>query len=238
MEIGIYTFGNLFADRDGSLPSAGQRLRAIVKLAKLADELGLDVFAVGEHHRPDMAVSSPAVVLAAVAQATAKIRLSSATTVLSTLDPVRVFEDFATLDLLADGRAELLVGRGSFTENYGLFGYRLEDYDELFAEKLGLLLALNKGATVTWRGKFRPALHHAEISPQPERPLPIWVGVGGTPESAIRAGALGVPMNLAILAGPERFVPFAELHRTAATQAGHVRPKLAVSSHGHLADDG
>jgi alkanesulfonate monooxygenase SsuD/methylene tetrahydromethanopterin reductase-like flavin-dependent oxidoreductase (luciferase family) len=208
-----------------------------VRLGKLADDVGLDVFALGEHHRLDMVVSSPAVVLAAVAAQTKRIKLSSATTLLNTLDPVRVYEDFATLDLLSDRRAEILVGRGSFTESWGLFGYDIKDYDALFAEKLGLLLQINKEPRVTWQGKFRPALKDAEISPRAERELPVWIGVGGTPESAARAGALGLPMNLAILGGPERFVPFVQIHRAAAEQAGRPRPALAVSSHGLIGDD-
>jgi probable LLM family oxidoreductase len=239
MEIGVYTFGDMFPGPDGKAPTPREKLRSTVKLAKLADEVGLDVFAVGEHHRLDMAISSPAVVLAAIAEQTRRIRLSSATTVLSTLDPVRVYEDFATLDLLSGGRAEILAGRGSFTEGFPLFGHDLHDYDRLFAEKLDLLLRLNRSERVTWEGTVRPPLREAEISPRAERPLPIWVGVGGTPPSAARAGALGLPMNIAILAGPQRFVPFAQIHRRAALQAGHdpATIPLAISSHGHLADD-
>lgn len=214
-------------------------MREIVALAKLADEVGLDVFAVGEHHRLDMVVSSPAVVLAAIAEATRTIRLSSATTLLNTLDPVRVFEDFATLDLLSGGRAEVLLGRGSFTESFSLFGYDMKDYDELFAEKLDLLLALNENERVTWEGKHRPSLHDAEIAPRPERPLPLWIGVGGTPESAFRAGYLGLPMNLAILGGPDRFAGLAQVHRQGAAKAGRDPSalRLAVSSHGLLSHD-
>lgn len=232
MEIGVYTFGDLFADPvTGEARTPRQKLRETVKLARLADEVGLDVFAVGEHHRLDMAISSPPVVLAACAEATQKIKLSPATTLLNTLDPVRVFEDFATLDLLSGGRAELLVGRGSFVESFDLFGYDLHDYDALFEEKLDLLLKINQSERVTWEGRLRPALRDAEVSPRPERPLPIWIGVGGTPESAIRAGRLGLPMNIAILGGPARFAGFANLYR----RAGGTR--VAVSSHGLLADD-
>jgi probable LLM family oxidoreductase len=240
VELGVYTFGDLFPDpATGEHRTAREKLRETVALAKLADEVGLDVFAVGEHHRLDMAISAPPVVLAACAEATQRIKLSPATTLLNTLDPVRVFEDFATLDLLSNGRAELLVGRGSFIESFALFGYDLKDYDALFAEKLDLLLALNRSERVTWHGKHRPSLADAEIAPRPERPLPIWIGVGGTPESAARAGARGVPMNIAILGGPARFAGFAQLWRRAAAQAGHdpARMRLAVSSHGLLADD-
>ena len=241
MELGVYTFGDLFVDPvTGESRTPRQKLRETVELARLAEEVGLDVFAVGEHHRLDMVISSPAVVLAAVAEATERIKLSPATTLLNTLDPVRVFEDFATLDLLSGGRAELLVGRGSFVESFALFGYDLKDYDDLFAEKLDLLLELNERPVVTWQGHHRPSLEGAEISPRPERPLPLWIGVGGTPQSAARAGALGIPMNLAILGGPERFAPFAQLYRRAGAQAGHdpAKLRLAVSSHGLLADDG
>jgi probable LLM family oxidoreductase len=241
LELGIYTFGSLLADPvTGEVPSAKEKLRQTVKLAKLADEVGLDVFAVGEHHRLDMAISAPPVVLAAIAEATTRIRLSPATTLLNTLDPVRVFEDFATLDLLANGRAELLVGRGSFTESFALFGFNLDDYDELFSEKLGLLLELNKSARVTWKGRLRPSLSEAEISPRPERPLPIWIGVGGSPESFARAGTLGLPLNIAILGGPARFAPLVNLYRRAALSAGRDPASLpvAISSHGLLAEDG
>lgn len=240
MELGIYTFGDLFTDPvTGESRTPKQKLRETVKLAKLAEEVGLDVFAVGEHHRADMAISSPPVVLAAIAEATTRIKLSSATTLLNTLDPVRVFEDFATLDLLSNGRAEILVGRGSFVESFALFGYKMEDYDDLFAEKLDLLMELNRSAVVTWDGHHRPSLRDAEISPQPERPIPLWIGVGGTPQSAARAGYLGIPMNIAILGGPERFAPFVQIYRSGAEQGGHdpAALRIAVSSHGLLLDD-
>lgn len=240
MELGLYTFGDLTPDpATGKAPTPKQRMRETVKLAKLADEVGLDVFAVGEHHRLDMVHSSPAVVLAAVAEATQRIKLSSATTLLNTLDPVRVFEDFATLDLLSDGRAEMIVGRGSFVESFALFGYDMKDYDDLFAEKLDLLLELNRNERVTWEGHHRPSLHDAEISPRPGRPLPVWVGVGGTPQSAARAGFLGLPMNIAILGGPDRFTSLVQYWRMGAKQGGHDPStlRLAVSSHGLLGDD-
>src|SRR5688572_26165242 len=240
MELGIYTFGDHNPNPiTGDSVTPKEKLRQTVELAKLADELGLDVFAVGEHHRPDMAISSPAVVLAAAAQATERIRLSSATTVLNTLDPVRVYEDFATLDLLSGGRAEIIVGRGSFTENFDLFGYDMADYDALFAENLGLLQQLNAAGKVTWQGRFRTPLRDAEVAPRTERPIPIWVGVGGTPQSFARAGRLGLPLNIAILGGPAHFVPLANLYRDEARKAGHPEGavRVAVSSHGHLEDD-
>jgi probable LLM family oxidoreductase len=241
MELGIYTFGDHNPNPvTGDSVTPKEKLRQTIELAKLADELGLDVFAVGEHHRPDMAISSPAVVLAAAAEATERIRLSSATTVLNTLDPVRVYEDFATLDLLSGGRAEIIAGRGSFTENFDLFGYDMADYDALFVEHLGLLRELNRSGSVTWKGRFRPALTEAEVAPRTERPIPIWIGVGGTPQSFARAGHLGLPLNIAILGGPAHFVPLASLYRTAAAEAGHPdgATRIAVSSHGHLGDDG
>ncbi len=240
-ELGIYTFGAMFPDPvTGETPTPKQKLRETVQLAKLAEEVGLDVFAVGEHHRLDMAISSPPVVLAAIAEATENIRLSSSTTLLNTLDPVRVYEDFATLDLLSDGRAEILVGRGSFTESFPLFGYRFEDYDALFAEKIDLLMKVNEEAVVTWKGQLRPSLQEAEISPRAEGPLPIWVGVGGTAGSAARAGHLGLPLNLAILGGPERFPPLMDIYRNAGAQAGHdpATLRVGISSHGYIADDG
>lgn len=241
MDLGIYTFGDHNPNPvTGEAATPREKLRQTVDLARLADELGLDVFAVGEHHRPDMAISSPAVVLAAAAEATERIRLSSATTVLNTLDPVRVYEDFATLDLLSGGRAEVIAGRGSFTEGFDLFGYDLADYDALFAEHLDLLLRLNRSDRVTWSGRFRPALRDADVAPRAERPLPIWLGVGGTPASFERAGRLGLPLNIAILGGPAHFAPLADLYRAAAAKAGHPESavRVAVSSHGHLDDDG
>lgn len=241
MELGIYTFGDHNPNPvTGEAATPKEKLRQTIELAKLADELELDVFAVGEHHRPDMAISSPAVVLAAAAEATERIRLSSATTVLNTLDPVRVYEDFATVDLLSGGRAEIIAGRGSFTENFDLFGYDKADYDALFAEHLDLLLQLNRSAALTWSGRFRPALQDAEVAPRAERQIPIWLGVGGTPASFHRAGRLGLPLNIAILGGPGHFVALANLYRAAAAKAGHPESavRVAVSSHGHLGDDG
>ena len=215
-------------------------MRDLLEEAELAEQVGLDVFGVGEHHRPDLIVSSPAVVLAAAAQRTERIRLTSAVTVISSDDPVRVFQDFATLDLLSGGRAEIMAGRGSFTESFPLFGYDLDDYDELFDEKLKLLLALREDERITWSGRHRSPLDGREgVYPRPvQDPLPIWVAVGGAPESAFRAGTLGLPMALAIIGGlPERFAPFAELHRDAARQAGFDPvPPISINSHGYIAE--
>ena len=234
MEIGIYTFAELRGEGIG----AQERLRQVLEEAELADEVGLDVFGVGEHHRPDFAISAPAVVLAAVAMRTKRIRLTSTVSVLSSDDPVRVFQEFATVDLLSGGRAEIMAGRGSFIESFPLFGYDLDDYDALFAEKLELLLAIRAGERVTWAGRHRAALDDLGVYPRPvQEPLPVWVAVGGNPESAARAGTLGLPMALAIIGGqPERFAPFAELHRRAAEQAGHARPALSINSHAYVAE--
>lgn len=242
MELGIYTFAetnpNPKQDR-GEL--AAQRLRDLIEEIELADQLGLDVFGVGEHHRPDYVVSSPAVVLAAAAARTKTIRLTSAVTVLSSDDPVRVFQDFATLDLLSNGRAEIMAGRGSFIESFPLFGYDLEHYDELFEEKLELLLLLRENERVTWKGRHREALNNLGVYPRPlQNPLPVWIAVGGTPQSVVRAATLGLPMALAIIGGePARFVPMVDLYRDAATRAGHDPAKLPVSinSHGYIAAD-
>lgn len=235
MEFGLTTF----AEISEAGVTAGQRLREVVQEAVLADELGLDVYGVGEHHRPDMAASAPEVVLAAVAGRTERIRLSSAVTVLSSADPVRVFEAFATLDLVSGGRAELMVGRGSFTESFPLFGYSLRDYDALFAEHLELLLALREEGPVTWSGRFRAPLRDAVVHPRPERRLPVWVAVGGTPASVVRAGTLGLPLALAVIGGsPAAFAPFAALYRQALERAGHLRSTpLAVHAHGYVALD-
>jgi probable LLM family oxidoreductase len=215
-------------------------LRQVAEEAKLADELGLDVYAIGEHHRPDMAASTPEIVLATIAGCTKTIKLSSAVIVLSSADPVRTFQNFVTLDLLSNGRAELMVGRGSFTESFPLFGYSLSDYDELFAEKLELLLVLRDGQPVTWQGRFRPSLENATIYPLQEgRPLPIWIAVGGTPNSVIRAGTLGLPMALAIIGGRlSAFTPHVELYRKALEYGEHdPNTPLAVHSHGFVFSD-
>ena len=235
MEIGIYTFGELTSDA----VTPEQRLADLVDEAALADELGLDVFAVGEHHRPDFTVSAPSVVLGAIAARTERIRLSSAVSVLSSDDPVRVFQQFATLDLLSHGRAEIMAGRGSFIESFPLFGYDLDDYDELFAEKLELLLRIRESERVTWSGRHRAPIHDLAVYPRPvQDPLPLWVAVGGSPQSAVRAGAMGLPLALAIIGGmPERFAPVAELHRRAARETGHAAPPpMSINSHGLIAE--
>ncbi|MBA4156733.1 MAG: LLM class flavin-dependent oxidoreductase [Gemmatimonadetes bacterium] len=239
MELGIYTFAETSPDPGtGHTVSDVQRLRGLLEEIELADQVGLDVFGVGEHHRPDFAVSAPAIVLAAAAVRTRRIRLSSAVTVLSSDDPERVFQQFATVDLLSGGRAEIMAGRGSFIESFPLFGYDLEHYNELFAEKLDLLLKLRDSERVTWTGKHRAPLNDLGIYPRPvQDPLPVWIAVGGTPQSVARAGRLGLPMALAIIGGqPERFAPFAELHRESARQAGQAVPPLSINSHGFIAD--
>jgi probable LLM family oxidoreductase len=214
-------------------------VRDLLEEIRLADEVGLDVFGVGEHHRPDFVVSAPAVVLAAGAARTQRIRLTSAVSVISSDDPVRVFQDFATLDLISNGRAEIMAGRGSFIESFPLFGYDLDDYDELFAEKLELLLELRASERVTWSGRHRAPIDDLPVYPRPvQDPLPVWVAAGGNPQSAVRAGLLGLPMALAIIGGlPERFAPFAELHRQATEQGGHAPQLLGINSHGFVASD-
>jgi probable LLM family oxidoreductase len=225
VEIGVFTFADVRQGEDG----AAQRLREVLEEAELADEVGLDVYGVGEHHRPEFAVSAPAVVLASIAARTTRIRLTSAVTVLSSAVPIRLYQQFATLDLLSSGRAEMMVGRGSFIESFPLFGFDLRDYDRLFEERLAELLHIR----ATGRS---PAGH--SVYPRPlQAPLPLWVAVGGTPESAVRAGMLGLPMALAIIGGlPERFRPFADLHRRAAAEAGLEPPRLSINSHGYIAD--
>jgi hypothetical protein len=240
MELGIYTFGETDPRRVSDPTVAGERLRHLIEEIELADQVGLDVYGVGEHHRPDYAVSAPAVVLAAAATRTSRIRLTSAVTVLSSDDPVRVFQDFSTLDLLSNGRAEITAGRGSFIESYPLFGQDLDDYNELFTEKLALLLALRDQEKITWEGKHRPSIDHRGVYPRPiQQPLPVWIAVGGTPQSVVRAGTLGLPLAIAIIGGmPERFQPFVQLYRDAAQQAGHDPStlKISINSHGFIAD--
>ncbi len=238
MELGLATFADV---SPGAGPEqVAQRLRELLEEIELADQLGIEVFGLGEHHRPDYAVSSTVVALAAAAARTKTIRLSSAVTVLSSADPVRVFQDFATLDLLSGGRAEIMAGRGSFTESFPLFGYDLDDYDELFAEKLQLLLALRASERVTWSGKHRAELRDIGVYPRPiQDPLPVWIAVGGTPGSVARAGMLGLPLMIAIIGGaPVRFAPLVELYREAARRAEADPAGLAVgiNSHMYLAD--
>ena len=241
MELGVYTFGDITPDpATGRAIGVAERYAEIVAAAKLADAAGLGVFGVGEHHRLDIAIASPAVVMAALAAVTKRIRLASAVTVLPTLDPVRVFQDFATVDLLSGGRAEIIAGRGAFTESYPLFGNDAAEKDALFAEKLDLLLKLNDNERVTWHGRFRSPLDNAEISPRPVDKLAIWVGVGGTAESAIRAGELGLPVILAnITQPPANFAGQIAAYRQRFSARGHDprNLKVAVSTHVHVAKE-
>lgn len=241
-EIGLYSFAELTPDpHTGRLISPAQRLENLLETIELADQVGLDVFGLGEHHRPDFVSSAPAVILAAAAARTKSIRLSSAVTVLSSDDPVRVFQDFATLDLLSNGRAEIMAGRGSFIESFPLFGYDLKDYNTLFSEKLEMLLKLRDAERISWSGQHRPPLEDRGVYPRPfQNPLPVWIAVGGTPESVVRAGTLGLPLAIAIIGGlPEQFVPLVQLYYRAADHAGHDRSQLSVSinSHGYIADN-
>jgi probable LLM family oxidoreductase len=240
MELGLYTFADVSLEKGPGRIGPRERLRNLIEEIELADQVGLDVFGLGEHHRPDYAASAPAVILAAAAERTKRIRLTSAVTVLSSDDPVRVFQHFSTLDLLSGGRAEIMAGRGSFIESFPLFGYDLGDYDALFAEKLELLLKLNESERVTWSGSLRPAIDDRGVYPRPyQDKLPIWIAVGGTPQSVVRAATLGVPLALAIIGGePARFAPFFELYREAARRAGHDPEKLATSLnvHGFVAE--
>ena len=235
-EIGLFTFGEITADPSTGRPlDPARRLREFIDLAKIADEAGLDVFGVGEHHRPDFAIASPPVVLAAIAQATERIRLTSTVTVLSTADPVKVFEDFAAVDLISDGRAEITAGRGAYTESFPLFGLDLADYDELFEEKLDLLLRLNRDERVTWSGRHRPPLSDVGVHPRPVQPeLPVWIAVGGTPASVERAGRNGLPLYLAILGQPERFAPLADLYRRTGAEHGHGPNDLRIGVTSHF----
>lgn len=241
MQIGIDSFVALAPHPvTGKMRQAPERISDLLEEIQLADETGVEVFGIGEHHRAEFADSAPAVLLAAAAARTKNIRLTSAVTVLSAADPVRVFQEFATLDLVSHGRAEIVVGRGSFVEAYPLFGMDLENYDELFVEKLGLLLELRDKEIISWSGKFRPPLHNAGVFPRPiQKPLPVWVGVGGTPASFARAGMLGLPLMVAIIGGqPRRFRPLIDLYRKAGEQAGHGPEKLKVGVHmlGYLAE--
>ncbi|MFD6156658.1 LLM class flavin-dependent oxidoreductase [Nocardia sp. NPDC060256] len=238
MELGLTTFAELYPVGDRPAPTAAERLRQVVEEAVATDQAGLDVYGVGEHHRKDFAASSPAMVLAAIAARTEKIQLTSAVTVLSSDDPVRVYQDFATLDGLSNGRAELMAGRGSFTESFPLFGYDLSDYDELFEEKLALLLHIREDEPVTWSGKFRAPLRNATVYPRTDnRPLPVWIAVGGSPESVVRAGLLGLPLAIAIIGGqPARFKPLVDLYHRALAEGGHEKQPVAVHAHGYIAD--
>jgi probable LLM family oxidoreductase len=242
MEIGLYTFADIGTDPvTGGRIGPSERLRNLVEEIVLADQAGLDLFGLGEHHRPDYAVSAPAVALAAAATRTDAIRLSSAVSVLSSDDPVRVFQQFATLDNLSRGRAEIMAGRGSFIESFPLFGYDLNDYDALFAEKLRLLMELNASERITWPGgRHTPAIEDRGVYPRPyQKKLPIWIAVGGTPQSAARAGLLNLPLALAIIGGePARFAPLFDLYRQAAERAGNDPSKLrtSINVHGFVAE--
>ncbi|MCA0003821.1 MULTISPECIES: LLM class flavin-dependent oxidoreductase [unclassified Mesorhizobium] len=240
MELGLYTFADVSPQPGPGAIGPHERLRNLIEEIELADQVGLDVFGLGEHHRPDYAASAPVVALAAAAEHTKRIKLTSAVTVLSSDDPVRVFQQFATLDLLSGGRAEIMAGRGSFIESFPLFGYNLEDYDELFTEKLDLLLAIRDQVKITWSGNLRAPINDRGVYPRPlQEKLPIWIAIGGTPQSAARAGALGLPLALAIIGGePARFAPLFDLYREAARRAGADPKGLATSInvHGFIAD--
>ncbi len=241
MQLGIDSFAATVSDPSrGLVLSPRERMQNLVDEIILADEVGLDVFGVGEHHRAEFLDSAPVVILSAAASRTKKIRLTSAVTVLSAADPVRVFQEFATLDLISNGRAEIVAGRGSFTESFPLFGLRLEDYDALYAEKLDLLLNIRENTEVHWSGEHRPALSGQAVYPRPlQNPLPVWVGVGGTPASFVRAGLLGLPLMVAIIGGqPARFRPLIDLYREAGKRAGHKPEQLKVGLHliGFLGD--
>lgn len=239
IQVGIDSFAAAF-DNSSLAVSASERLRNLVEQIELADQVGLDVFGVGEHHRREFLDSAPTIILAAAASRTQSIRLTSAVTVLSAADPVRVFQEFATLDLLSQGRAEMVVGRGSFIEAFPLFGLQLEDYDSLFAEKLDLLLKIRNNEHVHWSGEYRPALTGQGVYPRPlQNPLPIWVGVGGTPESFVRAGMLGLPLAVAIIGGQtHHFRPLIDLYREAGRRAGYLSDQLRVGIHsiGYVAE--
>jgi probable LLM family oxidoreductase len=241
MQFGAYAFVETRRDHATGEPvDVDESFADVIEQIELADKVGLDVFGLGEHHRPDYAVSAPAVALAAAAARTKRIRLTSAVSVLSSDDPVRVYQQFATLDLLSGGRAEIMAGRGSFIESFPLFGYDLNDYDELFAEKLDLLLAIRAAPRVTWKGRHRAPLNGQGVYPRAlQQPLPVWIASGGTPQSVARAGMLGLPLAIAIIGGePARFAPLAELYREAGRRAGVAANKLAVgiNGHGFLAD--
>lgn len=242
MEIGITTFAENTPDPStGKILSPRERMTNLMEEIVLADQVGLDVFAVGEHHRPDFIVSSPALVLAAAAVKTENIKLSSAVTVLSSDDPVRVFQDFAHIDLLSGGRTEIMAGRGSFTESFPLFGYDMRDYDSLFIEKLELLMELNRKEKITWKGNHRAPIENRGVYPRPyQKEIPVWVAVGGTPDSVIRTAGYGLPMALAIIGGmPSRFVSFTDLYKQTYRKSGHDPAKfqLAVNSHGFIGVD-
>jgi len=236
MEIGMMSFADMEPETGSKGVNGMQRMKNLLEEIQLADQLGLDVFGIGEHHRPDYAVSSPATVLAAAAMVTKQIKLTSAVTVLSSDDPVRVYQEFATLDLLSGGRAEIMAGRGSFIESFPLFGYDLDDYDSLFTEKLDLLLKLNQNETISWTGKHRPAIHELGVYPRAyQNKLPVWLAAGGTPASAVRAAKLQLPLMLAIIGGmPEQFAGFINLYKQTALQNGQQLSDLQVGVNNHV----
>ncbi len=235
MELGIGMFGDLHIDKNGKIQPARQRLQELIEEIKLMDEVGLDFYGIGEHHRPDYAVSAPEIVIAAAATVTKNIKLGSAVSVLSSSDPVKLYQSFATIDLISNGRAELMAGRGSFIESFPLFGYSLDDYDDLFEEKLDLLLKINTSERITWKGKFRPALNNQQVLPRAVNDhLNIWVAVGGTPESVLRAGRHGLPVIFAIIGGnPAQFKPLFEYYKNVYSQSGHDMNKFQVGVHMH-----
>ncbi|MGM0377390.1 MAG: LLM class flavin-dependent oxidoreductase [Bacteroidota bacterium] len=235
MELGIGMFGDLtYKDEQNTFQSPKARLQEMIEQVKLAEDLGLDSFVLGEHHRPEYAVSSTEVVLAALASETNKIKLASGVTVLSSADPVKVYQDYVTLDLLSDNRAEIIAGRGSFTESFPLFGYNLKDYKQLFEEKLDLLLRLNREETITWEGRFRAPLKDQTVYPRPEREVPVWIAVGGTPESVQRAARLGLPIMFAIIGGmPRQFQPLIEFYKEEYKKHGHDAGKMEIGVHSH-----
>src|SRR5580765_1345786 len=239
MEIGIDSFAAMFSGNSNKNINDADAMAQLLDRIVYADKVGLDVFGIGEHHRKGFLDSAPGLILSAAAARTKRIRLTSAVTVLSAADPVRVFQTFATLDLISRGRAEMVVGRGSSIEAFPLFGYNLDDYDELFAEKLDLLLKIRKSKFITWSGKFRPAIDNLPVYPRPsQNPLPIWLGVGGTPESFVRAGTLGLPLMVAVIGGEtHRFRPLVDLYREAGKKAGYLPEQLKVGLHsqGYLA---
>lgn len=242
MELGLYTFLEMEPEHvSGKAVETNRRFRELMEEIELAEQAGLDIFAVGEHHRPDFIISSPAVVLAAAAARTSRIRLSSAVTVLSSDDPVRVFQQYATLDQISNGRAEIMAGRGSFIESFPLFGYNLDDYDILFSEKLELLLRINESEKINWSGETRAPLKNLGVYPRPlQEKLPVWIAVGGTPESVVRAAKLNLPLAIAIIGGtPDRFAPLTKLYRESRKRYGHdpAATQLSINSHGYIADD-
>ena len=235
MELGIGMFGDLHIDKSGIIQPAGQRMRELIEEIKLMDEVGLDFYGIGEHHRPDYAVSAPEIILAAASSVTKNIKLGSAVSVLSSADPVKLYQSFATIDLLSNGRAELMAGRGSFIESFPLFGYNLADYDALFDEKLELLVKINQNPRITWKGKFRAALNDQPVYPRPfNNQLDIWVAIGGTPESVVRAGKHGLPVVFAIIGGnPAQFKPLFEYYKDVYKHYNHDMEKFRVGVHMH-----